>query len=59
MTNEDACLRTLTAAGEHVVYEARVDPPRAGAATLYLIDAEMNATEPRRYPLFELAIPDE
>jgi hypothetical protein len=57
VTGDEGCLRTLSVEGERVTYEARVDPPRAGAATLYLIDAEMNATDPRRYRLFDLAPP--
>jgi hypothetical protein len=53
--HDEPCLRTLSVRGDHVRYEASVDPPRDGEATLYLIDAEMNIADPASYPLFQLA----
>lgn len=48
-------LRTLAVLGDEVRYEGSIMPPRAGEATLYLIDADMNATAPDRYALLPLA----
>jgi hypothetical protein len=48
-------LRTLAVFGDDVRYEGTIVPPRAGEATLYLIDADMNATDPDRYGLLPLA----
>jgi hypothetical protein len=52
---EGGGLRTLFASGDRVAYEGTIVPPREGFATMYLIDAEMNATEPARYDLLALA----
>jgi hypothetical protein len=48
-------LRTLAVFGDEVRYEGTIVLPRPGEATLYLIDAEMNATDPARYELLPLA----
>lgn len=48
-------LRTLVWTGTTGTYRMNLHPARTGEATLYLIDAEMNFTEPAKYPLVRLA----
>lgn len=46
------CLRTLSVTGDTIVYREGIH--LGGDATLYMIDAEMNASEVSEYPLLEL-----
>lgn len=51
-------LRTLSCEGEVVRYRMGVHPAAPNAATVYLIDGEMNSVDPKSYPLLRLAAVD-
>jgi hypothetical protein len=58
LAQEAGGLRTLSCDGDVVRYRMGIHPSAPTAATVHLIDGEMNSTDPAGYPLLRLASVD-